>query len=68
MTNHLCNPENYTGAESHYAHRSSFDWVMVGNTVGWFCGDCRYDIEQLEEEKNEIHNWNHFEDRTGQVV
>ena len=53
MTKHLCNSENHTGAESHYAHRSSFDWVMVGNTVGWFCEDCRLEIEQLQEEEYE---------------
>jgi hypothetical protein len=49
----LCNPENHTGGEAHYAHRSSFDWVMVGNTVGWFCEDCRLDIEKLQEEEYE---------------
>lgn len=51
MTKHLCNPENYTGGEAHYADRSSFEWVMFGNTVGWFCEDCRADIEQLQEKE-----------------
>lgn len=53
MTKSWCNPENFTGNEAHYAHRSSFDWIIVDGMARWFCDDCRYDIEQLQEEEYE---------------
>lgn len=48
-----CNPENYTGSEAHYAHRSSFDWIIVKNKAVWFCEDCRLEIDNAREEEDD---------------
>jgi len=40
-----CNTEDYTGGEGHYAHRSSFDWIMVGGVAMWACDNCRHELE-----------------------
>ena len=48
----MCNPENITGGEAHYANRSSFDWVVVEDKARFLCEDCRMDIRELEEVTN----------------
>lgn len=48
MLSEVCNTENYGGGESHYASRSSFDWVRVaGDKTIWACEDCRYELEEV---------------------
>ena len=44
-----CDSENITGTEAHQANRSSFDWIVVEGRARWFCDDCRYEIERLED-------------------
>ena len=48
----MCDPENITGSEAHYARMSSFDWVMVEDKARFLCEDCRLDIRELEEAIN----------------
>jgi mannose-6-phosphate isomerase-like protein (cupin superfamily) len=45
----LCDSEKTTGTEAHHANRSSFDWIVVEGRARWFCEDCRYEIEKLED-------------------
>jgi hypothetical protein len=45
---HWCNTEDYGGGEAHYANRSSFDWVTVGEGTIWACEDCRHELEEEE--------------------
>lgn len=44
--------ENDTGSEPHFAARSSFDYVVLGDKVKWFCEDCRLEIDNAREEEN----------------
>lgn len=53
MSKAWCNPEDDGGGEAHYAHRSSFDWILVNGKAKWFCDDCRYEIEKQQEEEYE---------------
>ena len=50
MLGEWCNTENYGGGEAHYAHRSSFDWITLGDKALWVCADCKYELGSKEEE------------------
>jgi hypothetical protein len=50
MLKELCMSENDTGSEPHLQPRSSFDYIVVGDKVKWFCEDCRREIENAREE------------------
>jgi hypothetical protein len=51
MLGQWCNTENYGGGEAHYAHRSSFDWITIGDKALWVCEDCKYELASEEEEE-----------------
>ncbi len=50
MTKGWCNTEDHTGIEAHYAHRTSFDWIVVNGEARLWCEDCRYEIEKIKED------------------
>jgi len=49
MRKQWCNTENDLGGEAHYAHESSFDWIMFRGDAKLWCEDCRYEAEELME-------------------
>tara|TARA_R110000772_G_scaffold49965_1_gene115035 strand:+ start:311 stop:490 length:180 start_codon:yes stop_codon:yes gene_type:complete len=53
MRKQWCNTENDLGGEAHYAHESSFDWIMFRGDAKFWCEDCRHEAEELMEEEED---------------
>jgi hypothetical protein len=51
MTNLSCDTENELGGERHYAHYSSFEWIMFQGNPKLWCGDCIDRARELMEEE-----------------